>query len=91
MQFISAWNCHRIPGPKGGIPNTLALQNNRVTRLVTSSVPSTLQLIQLHEQGGNRLCRDATYGFDPLNGHPQLQELRERDLFILFPDLTVLF
>ena len=89
--FISAWNCHRIPGPEGGIPNTLALQNNRVTRLVTSSVPSTLQLIQLHEQGGNRLCRDATYGFDPLNGHPQLQELRERDLFILFPDLTVLF
>ena len=71
--FIRAWNCHRIPGPEGGIPNTLA-QNSHVNRLIPTAVPSTPQLIQYHEQDGrSRLCRDATYGYDPLNGHPQLQ------------------
>lgn len=89
--FIHAWNCHRIPGPQGGIPNTLAEQNNHVTHLLPHLVPSTPEAIALHEADASRLNRDSSYGHDPLVGHPHLQVLREQDLYALYPDMNVLF
>ncbi len=77
QRFIQAWNYHRIPGPDGGIPNLLAEENSRIVHLTPSLVPSTVRLTQIHEQDGHPLCRDASYGHDPLNGHPRLQVLHE--------------
>lgn len=80
--FVQAWNSHRIPGPQGGIPNTQALHSN--ITMTSNSVPSTSQIITLHESGGRRLSRTAAYGFDPLCNHSELQAIRERDFLINF-------
>lgn len=89
--FIQSWNNHRIPGRGGGIPNVMALHNNRVTVLNPTSIPSTAEVLHLHEHDGLQLSRDYCYCQDPLNGHTRLQELRERDFFALFPDFRVIF
>ncbi len=89
--FIQAWNMHRIPGQGGGIPNILALENNQVSRVCLSDIPSTWQMVTLHEQNGSRLCRNTGYGHDPLQGHTQLQSLRERDHAARFPNMEVVF
>lgn len=90
--FIQAWNNHRIPGCNGGVPNTLALQANQVTPLISSSVPSTADFVQIHEQeSGNELCRNPEFGHDPLSGLVELQELRERDFMALYPDFRNIF
>ena len=89
--FIEDWNQHHIPGPGGGIPNTLAIERNNATHLLSSDIPSTSQMVALHEQSGNRLCRDGAYGHDPLLCHPQLQSLQERDHATMFPDMGVVF
>ena len=88
--FVQAWNSHRIPGPRGGIPNTLALDSN-ITIMASNSVPSTSQIITLHESGGRRLSRTAAYGSDPLCNHPELQAIRERDFFDQFPNMNSVF
>lgn len=91
--FIQSWNNHRIPGAEGGVPNILAINNNYVTHLSPSVIPSTAHIVDLHEENmsESQLCRDATYGHDPLSGHTELQELRERDILTLFPDFSVIF
>lgn len=89
--FIQSWNNHRIPGRRGGIPCNLASQANRICPLSLIAIPSTIDIVQLHEQDGNQLRRDATYGSDPLNGYTQLQELRKRDLSMQFPDFRLIF
>ena len=89
--IIRAWNCHRIPGTVGGVPNTLALENNHVSRLPSTYIPSTHELVQVHEQSGACLSRDVFYGYDPLTNSPHLQELRQRDFFTAFPDLNIVF
>ena len=80
LTFVHAWNSHRIPGPQGGIPNVLALHRN-ITVLPSTSVPSTPQIIAVHESNGRRLSRTFVYGSDPLCNHLELQALRERDFF----------
>ena len=47
--FIDAWNSHSIPGPNGGIANVLAAQTNAVVRLMPRYVPTTPEILQLHE------------------------------------------
>ena len=59
--FIQAWNCHRIPGPKGGISNALANQNSCMNPLPAHLVPSTQDMIRIHEEHQSHLQRDATY------------------------------
>ena len=72
--FIQSWNNHRIPGRRGGIPCNLASQDNRVTSLSVISVPSTADIVQLHEQNGNQLRRESTFGSDPLHGYTHTTE-----------------
>ena len=90
-RFVAAWNSHRIPGPEGGIPNELASRNSRVTQLNPSYILSTSDMVQFHEQQKSALSRDTAYGSDPLTGHPELQQLRERGLNLLFPDMDIVF
>ena len=93
LTFVHAWNSrnsHRIPGPQGGIPNVLALHRN-ITVLPSTSVPSTPQIIGVHESNGRRLSRTFVYGSDPLCNHLELQALCERDFFHQFPSMTNVF
>lgn len=39
-QFVQAWNCHRIPGLRGGVPGVLAY-NCATTTLAPNTIPST--------------------------------------------------
>ena len=55
----------------------------------TILIPSTAEVIHIHENDGHKLCRNYSYGRDPLSGRTQLQELRERDFFALFRDFRV--
>ena len=86
--FIQAWNCHRIPGPEGGVPNILAAQNNHTTRLTHFMVPSLPHMVQHHEEDGSHLCRDATFGTDPLSRN---YELRESEFISVYPDMDAVF
>ncbi len=90
--FVSAWNCLRIPGRNGGIPNMLARATNQVTQLHPTNFPSTDTVVQLYERGStNRLTRESNFGRDPLYGYSELQRLRQRDLFIQFPNMDMAF
>ena len=83
--FIAAWNKHRIPGHRGGIPNVLLRRANRTTRLDPATIPDTPMAVQLHEQNGHQLTRESFFGTDPLFHHPQLPVLRKRDFTTKHP------
>ena len=89
--FVCSWNCHRIPGRNGGIPNVLAQNANRVTQLSPIYVPTIIDAISSYERDGNRLTREACFGRDPLHGHQNLQRLRDRDFIALYPNMETIF
>ena len=82
QQFLLAWNCHRIPGPNGGVHSILA-NNSATTSLLPNSIPSTAEMIRIHERDGARLTRETAFGRDPLRNNPNLQILRERDFSLI--------
>ena len=91
MNFISAWNCHRIPGRNGGIPNVLA-RNGQVSRLDPSQVPSTESAVRQHEtRRATRLSRVSSFGQDPLHRNECLQRIRDRDFLRHFPNMESIF
>jgi len=89
--FVTAWNSHTIPGRNGGIPDTLAARTCHISPLPPSQVPSVNEAVDLHESTIGHLSRETTYGVDPLEGHPELQRLRERDFSAAFPSLEAMF
>lgn len=91
INFISAWNSHRIPGIRGGIPNTLASHAPQTTHLASANVPSTSQATWLHQNQGGRISDEHTYGRDPLAGYEHLQQLRERDFCQMYPNTQEVF
>ena len=91
QSFVAAWNCHRIPGQRGGIPNSLAQLTSQISGLHPSHVPSVAQAVSLHEVNGRQLTRESTFGLDPLQDYPHLQMLRERDFFAVYPSMDILF
>ena len=89
LTFVNAWNSHTIPG--GGVPNVLASHTVQLTRLLPSAVPTTSNIVQLHQMQGGTLTEEHVFGTDPLDSHPELQDLRERDFFQMYPSMEVLF
>jgi hypothetical protein len=90
QQFVLAWNCHRIPGPNGGVPSVLA-NNSATSSVPPTSIPSTAQMISIHERDGSHLSRQTAFGCDPLDGNPSLQSLRQRDFSNLYSDASIVF
>ena len=84
--FVDAWNAHRIPGPQGGIPNTLAVNTCQINALLPLHVPSTREAIYLHET-----TRGLLTSSDPLTGHHELQALRESDFYSRYPSMEAIF
>lgn len=91
QNFIHAWNNHRIPGRRGGVPNALAAATSLTTPLSLAMIPSTSQALQLHTALGGTVTPEHVFGRDPLQGYVSLQALRERDFRQRYPDMHVLF
>lgn len=90
-KFVAAWNAHRIPGIRGGVPNVLFGRAPQTTCLPTTAIPTTAEVIQLHQNQGGTLTEEHVYGRDPLEHHKQLQQLRERDFFDRYPNMEEVF
>lgn len=86
--FIAAWNSHRIPGNRGGIPNDLANHAPQTTTLPPSMVS---EMVALYRRNGCRLTPEHTFGTDPLEDLAELKQLRQRDFFYRYPNLETLF
>ena len=89
--FVDAWNAHRIPGHRGGVPNTLAINTCSISALPPSVVPSTAEAVHIHESTGRLLSNEYTYGSDPLSGYPELQALQQRDFCARYPSMEAIF
>ena len=53
-RFVDSWNNHRISEVNRGIPTQRALDNNRLTPLYPSRVPSTYSLLTDYRSKGGR-------------------------------------
>ena len=92
VNFIAAWNAHRIPGIRGGVPNVLASRSPQTTRICGNTVPSTNAAIAIHRNNGGRaLTPEHAFGKDPLKAYQQLQNLRERDFYQRYPRVEEIF
>ena len=86
--FNEARNSHCIPGSNWGIPNVLASLPHAAVWLMPDSVPSTPQIHEATRGGISYISAD---GFNPLQNHAQLREIRLRDFSQVFPDMSVVF
>lgn len=91
QRFVRAWNCHTIPGNRGGVPSILARTTSRVAHVHPLQIPTVIEAVSAHESGGGNLTREAGYGQDPIAEYPGLQALRERDFNLVFPSMDALF
>ena len=89
--FVLAWNAHRIPGIRGGIPNILASRAPQVSRISASLIPTTVEMVRIHQAGRGVLTPEHSFGRDPLDGNEELQCLRDRDFHQHFPSMDVVF
>lgn len=62
--------------PSRGVPNLLALRNNRVAQVQRDLVPNTDTAVSMYEATGGRLGRITGFGVDPLAGEEELIEER---------------
>ena len=51
---------------------------------------SVSEAVALREDAGGHLVRESTYRRDPIESYAQLQNLRERDFFALYPSMEVI-
>lgn len=72
------------------MPSTLS-ENCGTSRIAPNSIPSTVEMVQLHEHDGARLTRNTQFGQDLLHNYPTLQVLRERDFHALYPNPNNVF
>jgi hypothetical protein len=92
QNFVQAWNSHRIPGIRGGIPNRMANLAPQTSVLLASVVPTPAEIIAIHRRrGGSALTEEHVFGRDPLEGNTGLQQLRERDFRARFPSMEAVF
>ena len=74
-----------------GIPNQLAAENSRVSVLDTSNIPSTIAAASLFRNRNGRLSVPIEFGVDPLNGHHQLSNQRQRLMDSNLPPTEYIF
>ena len=91
IQFIQAWNLHRIDGPNGGVPNRLAEEHHNTTRVPDSAIPSVDDAVMMYEASGGHLSQDSLFGHDPLSQHPLEQRYRIRDFHICYNSNEALY
>lgn len=91
IQFVNLWNFHCISGRTGGVPNELAL-NSCIARLPVNTVPGTLSaVLSFGVHGHHNLTAPHTFGNDPLQLYPRMQDLRQQQFSTQYPDTSILF
>ena len=91
IQFIQAWNSHRIDGRNGGVPNQLAHEHRNTTRLPDGVIPSVDDAVTMYEASGGHLSHESLFGVDPLLQHPQEQRYRIRDFHIRYNSFDAIY
>ena len=91
MEFINAWNLHRIPGQRGGVPNVLAYRSAATAQIPPHHLPSVEEAVAGYTEQGGTLTLHSPFGEDPLSCDPQLVERREELFWQEHPDLTAVF
>ena len=88
--FIASWNAHRIPGSRGGVPNTLA-SSSQTGLLSLLTVPTTSDMIRLCCHNGGSLTAEHSFEIDSHGAYVELKNLRERDFYQHHPNLGDIF
>jgi hypothetical protein len=78
-----------IPGR--GIPNILADRNNHASPMHQSLVPTLDEAVSAYETSGGNLTSPTLFGTDPLVGHHELLQERERNMELNIPSPEDLF
>ena len=78
-------------GPNRGVPNHLASQNDRTSRINSTTIPSTQEAVSLFGSTGGQLGQPTVYGSDPLSGYPHLSDERCRLMEANLPSPEELF
>ena len=78
-------------GPNRGVPNVLASENDRTSKISSTAIPSTQEAVSLFESTGRQLGQPAIFGSDPLNGHPHLVDERRHLMETNLPSPEELF
>lgn len=63
----------------------------RIVLLSPNDIPTTTQMIHLHEVNGSQLTRDAEFGSDPLGDNHALKVLQQHDFCSQFPNSNIVF
>ena len=63
----------------------------QTTHQPASVVPTTAELIQLHQIQGRYVTREHVFGKDPLEDVPELQDLRRWDFLRSYPRMEEVF
>ena len=79
---VWAWNSHRIPGPEGGVSDTLSAQNNHITPRLSHVIPSTQETDQIHKRDG--LCLQGEALILSMGPH-SCSSFRERERYMYLP------
>ena len=66
MYIASNYYVQIVTGQYRGVPNQLAMQNNRAARIDSHLVPGVSDAITLYQASGGRLGAECTFGIDPL-------------------------
>ena len=89
--FVLAWNAHRIPGRRGGVPNILASRSPQTASLPTSDIPSTYDIVRIYKERGGTRTPEHSFGRDPLERYEWLQDIRKHDFCQRFPSTETVF
>ena len=64
------------------MPNQLASNTDQVSQVPASLVPTTGELVEMHQRQGRSLTEQHVFGQDPLEDtHIVIQQLRERHFY----------
>lgn len=80
-----------ITGQHRGVPNQLALENNRVAPIHSHMVPGVSNAVSLYQTSGGRLGAESGFGVDPLAGSPELIQERQAAMESNIPSPEELF
>ena len=81
----------QFAGQHRGVPNQLALENNRAAQIHSSLIPDMSSAISLYEASGGQLGAATGFGVDPLADSPELVQERQTIMETSIPSPEELF
>lgn len=66
-------------------------KNNQTAKVPASVLPTPEEAVDAYQQAGGQLTPFPKFGSDPLDGHSDLQDARNRGFITKYPDFEQLF